>query len=361
MRLAFVLCGGLNGVSGGFLYDRRLIAELRAAGAKVDVFELPWWRYELQLMQNLLPWEFPARGYDAVIEDELCHPAVFARNRRLRRGAPVISLVHNLASEQPATRRRGLVRACEQRYFKAVDGVVAVCYDTLAAVRRCGGNEVTGVVAPPGRDHVPAGIADERNFDGPMHLAFVGQLAPHKGLHRLISVLARVPADVTLEVAGAVGDPEYVAEFRRNVVRVGVAARVRVHGLLAPLALAALLARCHAFVMPSDREAYPLAALEAMAAGLPALLTRAGGTGEVIGGSDAGLLLDPDDDHAWIDAITRLHRDRARLRHMSQAARARYLSHGTWADTARVVLRFVRATVAAAPPSHFFTRRWVGA
>jgi glycosyltransferase involved in cell wall biosynthesis len=341
MRIAFVVCGPLASVSGGFLYDRRLIAELRARGAVVDVIELPWWPYERALALNLWPWSFSGRGYDAVIQDELCHPAVLLRNRWL--GGRVFSLVHNLASDQPGTRRPALVRACERGYFRSVAGVIAVCADTLAGVRRCGGATLPAVVARPGRDHVTvidAAMIERREVGGPVRLAFVGQVAAHKGLHRLLPVLARVP-NVSVEVAGGTADSGYVGRLQADIARAGLAGRVHLHGLLGPQALADLLSRCHAFVMPSDREAYPLGALEAMAAGLPVLLTSAGGTAELLGDSDAGRLLAPDDTFAWIKAVGQLEQDRPRLRRMSHAARARYLAHGTWADTARAVLDFV--------------------
>ncbi|HEY0706776.1 MAG TPA: glycosyltransferase family 4 protein [Polyangia bacterium] len=347
MRIAFVLCGDLASVSGGFLYDRQLIGGLRAAGAVVDVVSLPWWRsYGEALAANLMPWPFEAADYDVIVQDQLCHAGVFLRNAGLRRTkrVPVISLVHNLTSTQPRTRRRGWVRACERAYFDSVDGVIAVCGGTLDDVRALRAQRWTStapLLASPGADHVPALptdlVAKRGREDRPLRLLNIGLVAPHKGVHRLLPILSQVEG-VTLDVAGGLtAARDYVRHVRREIAHRGLSDRVTLHGQLDPDALANLRAGCDVFVMPSDREAYPIAALEGFAAGLPALLTDQGGTAEVIGGSAAGRLLPPDDEAAWAAAITSLARDRQSLSTLAHAALARHAAHVTWGETARRV------------------------
>jgi glycosyltransferase involved in cell wall biosynthesis len=342
MRIAFVLCGDLASVSGGFLYDRQLIAGLRADGVTVDVVTLPWWRgYPRALAANLAPWPFDLAGYDVIVQDHLCHAGVLARNRRLRRGgAKLVSLVHNLSSTQPRTRGRRFVRACERAYFRSLDGVIAVCAGTLSDVRAVAGKVLPALIALPGRDHVdplPLGLALARvRATGPLRLLFVGVLAPHKGLHRLLPVLADLAAgEVRLDVAGSTAaDPAYVRQVRATMARLRLEERVHLHGQCNPERLAVLRAEAHVLVMPSDREAYPLAALEGLAAGLPVLLTNSGGTADLIGDSGAGQLIAPDDTSAWQTAIAALVRDRARLLVQAPAALARHAAHGTWSETA---------------------------
>ncbi|HEY0715138.1 MAG TPA: glycosyltransferase family 4 protein, partial [Polyangia bacterium] len=302
MRIAFVLCGDLASVSGGFLYDRQLIAGLRAAGATVDVVSLPWWRsYPQALAANLQRWPFEPARYDVILQDQLCHAGVFARNPRLRRGgARVVSLVHNLTSTQPGTRVRAAVRTIERAYFGTVDGVIAVCASTLADVNALGLGRPPGstsLIARPGGDHVTplreAEVAQRARKAGPLRLLMIGVVAPHKGLHRLLPVLAATEG-VHLDVAGGLETaPAYVQQVQQAIRTQSLDARVTLHGQLDAPALAGLRAQADVFVMPSDREAYPLAAIEGFAAGLPALLTDQGGTAEVLAGSAAGRLLSP--------------------------------------------------------------------
>jgi glycosyltransferase involved in cell wall biosynthesis len=351
MRIAFVLCGDLASVSGGFLYDRQLISRLRAAGALVDVVSLPWWRsYPRALAANLAPWPFDSNRYDVVVEDQLCHAGVFLRNRWLRgRGVRLVSLVHNLSSTQPNTRARGLVRVVERAYFGTVDGVIGVCASTLADVRGLDSGGYAGLptlLASPAGDHVVPLTADEverrARAPGPLRLLFTGVVAPHKGLHRLLPVVAEIEG-VRLDVAGGLTTaPGYVSDVKRIIRARGLSPRVTLHGQLDPAMLADLRAKSDVLVMPSDREAYPLAAIEGFAAGLPALLTNQGGTTEVMGNSEARCLIAPDDSTAWRQAITALADDRDRLALMSAAALARHAAHGTWAVTADKVNRFLR-------------------
>jgi hypothetical protein len=114
MRLAFVVYGSLDEISGGFIYDRALVDALRSLGHDVDVFGLPWRGYFHAVARSLVPGRprrrpgapaAPAQHaiYDAVIQDELIHPSVFRSNRDpggWLRGRSTLALVHNLRSRQ---------------------------------------------------------------------------------------------------------------------------------------------------------------------------------------------------------------------------------------------------------------------
>ncbi|MEJ5226295.1 MAG: hypothetical protein WHV44_17665, partial [Anaerolineales bacterium] len=98
MRLALIIYGSLNTLSGGYFYDRKLVESLRAAGDTVEIISLPWRNYAAHLTDNLT-FRLP-RGFDLIIQDELNHPSLIAANRRPH-PCPVISLVHHLrCSEQ---------------------------------------------------------------------------------------------------------------------------------------------------------------------------------------------------------------------------------------------------------------------
>src|SRR5208283_864702 len=79
----------------------------------------------------------------------------------------------------------------------------------------------------------------------------------------------------------------------RLAVAAGVAHRVRFHGFVDHASLAALYARADIFVLVSVAESCSMALLEAMAAGLPVIATRVGGTVEVVKHESNGLLVTP--------------------------------------------------------------------
>ena len=330
MRVGLVIYGSLDLVSGGFLYDRLVVRELRAAGVEVEVIALPWRRAGGALAENLQAWPAALARVDLVLQDQLIHPAVFARNARLRQ--PVVALVHNLTCT-PGT--LSLPALIERRYFQTVQGVIAVCDDSLAQVRALA--QLPGVVARAGRDHVRP--APPRPAVGPLRLLFVGTVMPHKGLHRLLEALVPLQG-WSLDVVGSLtADPDYAAHLRANAKP-----QVRWHGQLQGDALWAAYRSSHLFVLPSDREAYSLACLEALGAGLPVLVTERGGMRELITGPE-GLTLPPDQPGRWRAEIATLLTDRTRLLAMSAAARARFDAHGTWRETATVIERFLRGVL----------------
>ena len=82
-----------------------------------------------------------------------------------------------------------------------------------------------------------------------------------------------------------------------------------------------LLADADLFVLPSRSEAFPNAALEAMAAGLPVVASAVGGLVDLVNPSTSGILVPPSDATALASAIERLYRDPAAAAKMGDAAR----------------------------------------
>ena len=101
MRIGLVIYGALSQRTGGYLYDRMLVAGLRRLGAEVEVIRLPDGWYGGRLLQNLAQGA-RRRRLDVVLQDELCHPSLWLANRWRR--CPVVAIVHNLGAERSAAR-----------------------------------------------------------------------------------------------------------------------------------------------------------------------------------------------------------------------------------------------------------------
>jgi glycosyltransferase involved in cell wall biosynthesis len=278
------------------------------------------------------------------------HPSVFLTNRAATgwpRGRRLLALVHNLRSRQPGEPLAALKARVEGRYLGTVDGVIAVCAATLADVRALAGGVLPAVVIHPGRDHVTPdvddGLIDERSrTPGPLRVLYAGAVRPGKGLHRLLDALARVPRfPFTLDVVGSLAWPHYAREIRRRLARFGFEARVRLHGERTGAELSALFRQSHVLALPSDREAYPLACLEALGFGLPVLAPSSGGAGEMVHHGREGFLLDPHDPEAWARSLRALAEDRGALCAMAGAAVARYRAHATWREAAEAAAAFI--------------------
>src|SRR5574339_1182768 len=107
MHIGLIIYGSLDTLSGGYLYDRRLVEFLRSQGDTVEIISLPWRNYLAHLTDNLY-FKLPD-NLDILIEDELNHPSLILANRR-KHPYPVISLVHHLrCSEFRPTDRKSVV------------------------------------------------------------------------------------------------------------------------------------------------------------------------------------------------------------------------------------------------------------
>ncbi len=178
-----------------------------------------------------------------------------------------------------------------------------------------------GVPLPPAasRERILRGRRDLGVEDDAPVVIAVGSLYPVKGHVHLVeaarAILDRVPRAQILLVGGGGLRESLEARARAN----GVADRVRLLGHRDDVA--DLLALSDVFVLPSLSEGTPLALLEAMAAGLPAVASRVGGVGAVIEPGITGILVPPADSHALAEGITGLLEDRDRARAMGRAAR----------------------------------------
>ncbi len=91
-----------------------------------------------------------------------------------------------------------------------------------------------------------------------------------------------------------------------------------------------LLACCDLSVLPSEAEAMSNSVLESMAAGLPVVATRVGGTPEIIVDGVDGLLVPPRNAPAFADAILRILQDADLARRLSGTGQARVRTHFTY-------------------------------
>ena len=91
--------------------------------------------------------------------------------------------------------------------------------------------------------------------------------------------------------------------------QLGVADRVKFLGFLTEDEVITELQMSDLFVLPSFVEGVPVAAMEAMAVGVPVIATNVAGTSELVEDGKTGLLVRPSDAKALADAIVRMIED----------------------------------------------------
>ncbi|MEQ8329179.1 MAG: glycosyltransferase family 4 protein [Longimicrobiales bacterium] len=157
--------------------------------------------------------------------------------------------------------------------------------------------------------------------EGPLRLAWIGTLNRIKGPERAVQALAATDG-ATLEM---MGEDLLGGAIQRLADRLGVAERVRVHGLLAPEQVRAVLDRSHALLVTSWFEGAGRAILEAAARGLPAVGTAVGHLAEW---PEASVTVPPDAPYeALAGVVARLASDEGLRRRLAEAAGRRVALH----------------------------------
>lgn len=158
------------------------------------------------------------------------------------------------------------------------------------------------------------------------YLLFVGRLVPEKGLERLFSAYEASGIQMPLVVAGG---STHMADYQQRLARMAPKG-VRLVGPRYAEARDALLSHARAFVLPSTLEGFPLAALEAMASGLPVLLSDIPPHHELLNGGElsAGWIVD---DRKWAAALRRIQDTPwTELSAMGQVGNVHVARHHSW-------------------------------
>ena len=145
--------------------------------------------------------------------------------------------------------------------------------------------------------------------DEPLIL-FLGRLIPRKGADILIEACAQAgPETGRLVIAGPEGEPGYRALLEQRAQQSGIASRVVFPGPLYDEEKCAALADADIFVLPSQYENFANSAAEAMACGVPVVVTGYCGIRSLVNGH-AGLVIAPEKD-ALTAALRRLLSDKS--------------------------------------------------
>ena len=328
MKIGFLFYGSLDTLSGGYLYDRKLVEYLRAQGDDVETISLPWRNYARHLTDNL-HFRLPA-DLDLLIQDELNHPSLLSANTAFRT-YPVISLVHHLrCSEQRSAWRNWIYRIIEKRYLNSVDGFIFNSQTTKRVVNSLIDGSKPDIVAYPPTDRFGHPMSENEVVArakkvGPLRILFLGNVIHRKGLHMLLEAISFQPSAFKLDVVGGLtAEPGYARAMQEKVSAHSLQPTVHFHGPLDNEELIAKYKSAHVLVVPSSYEGFGIVYLEGMAFGLPAIGTTAGAASEIISDGENGFLVPPGDADTFAGRLARLANDRQLLAHMSVKALKRY-------------------------------------
>jgi glycosyltransferase involved in cell wall biosynthesis len=358
MRIGFVIYGSLNTLSGGYMYDRKLVEYLRAQGDSIEIISLPWRNYAAHLTDNF-SFNLPG-NLDILIQDELNHPSLIGANRE-KHPYPIVSLVHHLrCSELRPNWQNDLYRIVEKKYLQSVDGFIFNSQTTKSVVNGLMVNVKPSIVAYPPTDRFGDAISKEeiksRAQREPFKILFLGNIIERKGLHILLEAIKSLNFDLQLDVIGSLkSDPKYAKQMQDFVSvndlhlrhtafgAVQVSSIVTFHSSLDNEPLKQKFQQAHVLIVPSSYEGFGIVYLEGMGFGLPAIGTTAGAAGEIIEHGKTGYLIEPNDSKTLAEYISQLASDRNLLTQLSINARNRYIQQPSWNETADQIRNFLQS------------------
>ncbi|MEP9376142.1 glycosyltransferase family 4 protein [Aquabacter sp. CN5-332] len=339
--------GALSTPTGGYAYDRQVLAHLPAHG--VDAAPLP------------LPAGFPFPTDDAIegavkalvdsdpssvlLVDGLALGAI-PSDRLEPLSGRLVGLVHH-----PLALEEGLAESARARLFESEKSALSIC---SAVVVTSGPTALTldaeyGVpalrltVAEPGTEPVARAAAD----GDPPRLLAVGSVIPRKGYGILMEALAAVKEfPWTLTIVGSLDfDPTEASALRAAIVAAGLDARVKLTGALAADQLARAYEASDIFVHPSLYEGYGMVLAEALRRGLPLVCTTGGAADDTVP-DGAGLKVPPGDAPALAAALRALLSDPIGRRRLADYAFEAGQLFPTWDETAGTIAEVLRAVAA---------------
>jgi glycosyltransferase involved in cell wall biosynthesis len=335
-QAAFCIPGDIDLPTGGYRYDREVLARLPHHG--VEAQRLP------------LGGGFPHPGPDDLVRAMEALAAVPPRTVLLIDGLAlgalppdavaalphkIVALVHHplgLEAGTPADRSAFLlenerrVLACVRHAIVTSPTTKRILLDDFGLADRI----VT--VAEPGSLRHPRATGVGK----PFQILAVGAVSTRKAYGHLVQALATITdIDWRLTIAGSLTlSPDAARALRDAIERSGCGDRIALPGALDDAHLAACFAKADLFAMSSLFEGYGMALTEAMARGLP-IVTAAGGAAAETVPDMAALKVPPGDVAALAEALRKVMTDDAYRRRMGDSAWAAAALLPTWDDTTR--------------------------
>ncbi len=333
-----VVPGGLPGPSGGTTYDNRLAREWGICAREVPG---RWPHPEPRDLSLLADTLAAVEGPGPVVLDGIvgcAAPSVIAAAAAGQ--APVWLLVHlPLPAETGLDRHaRERLAGLERAALDAAAGAVVTSDWAAQDLRRRYGRRPV-VVAEPGTDPAPPSHGSR-----PPCFLTPAAYTPRKNHTLLIEALAAV-ADRPWAARWVGPSPSggTSAELRAGLAERGLQDRVSVEGALTGSRLELAWDAADLLLLPSLAETYAMVVAEALAHGIPALVSAGTAAEHTLLGHDpgqdlAGAVLDPRRPDQWADSLRSWLDDQERRAQWRGAATRRAASLTTWADTAARLL-----------------------
>ena len=338
-RLVFAYPGNLQTLTGGYGYDRRVIAGLAANGWDVRPLPLgPGFPFPSGSTLQAVDASLSALPDGSlVIVDGLAYgvmdQAAEKHGKRLR----LIALVHH-----PLCRENGMssdvaarLRASESAALSHARQVIVTSPATAAQIKELFETPKDAIsIALPGTERPVAG---RKASQGPLRLLSIGTVTQRKGYDLLFKALSHLKEmDWHLDVVGGLeADPGCVAVLKEQIKSLELTGRITFQGAVPQEQLSQHYRVADVFVLASRYEGYGMAYTEALAHGLPVIGSGAGAVEDtlLVGGA---IYCGVEDVQALTAALSNLMSDPEARQRLATEARDAAHSLPNWEDAVKV-------------------------
>ena len=177
----------------------------------------------------------------------------------------------------------------------------------------------------------------------PTNILFLSRIDPKKGLDTLISALRRLASEgreFVLTLAGS-GDEAYEEKVAGMIREAGLSSQTVIKGFVTGEEKASTFREADIFVLPSQQENFGIVVMEAMAFGLPVIISNEVNIHDDIAKASAGLVVSPETEELYRAILKLLEKPQLRTEMGERARRFVELNHSP-ASTAREMTRVYR-------------------
>ncbi|OHV12366.1 hypothetical protein BH688_05775 [Kushneria phosphatilytica] len=335
--MTLIVAGSPEQLTGGYIYDARVVEGLQELGSRVEVIGLEGNFPDVdETAAAALEHTLAAQDPDTpVVLDGLAMGALPEIIERHCQRLTLVALLHHPLTDESglSAEQQSALLNSERRALAATRGVIVTSDFTARRLEMLGMADIPIQVVRPGVD--PAPLAQGSAPEAPLNLLCVATLIPRKRHTLLIESLAEL-ADRSWH-CHLVGDTQRDKACYKAVLEAiesrGLGDRVTLHGALAPRQLAPFWEAADLFVLPSCYEGYGMVIDEALAHGVPIVTTTGGALADTLP-TEAGLAVPPDDPATLTHALAQAIDDSEQRRQLAQGARQARSRLPDWNETA---------------------------
>ncbi len=336
-KLTFAYPGNLDLKTGGYGYDRRILAELERQGWDIERVSLG----EGFPAPSLLTKQAAEANLSALPDDTLVVIDGLAfgvlddwahqETDRLK----IVALVHH-----PLALETGLTSNQRDRLLKSERKALCACRHVIVTspntqkelIAHYGVGEGKITIALPGTNPAPGAVGDGVT----PHIVSIGTMIPRKGHDILIAALKMI--DDLVWRATLVGSktlsPQTAKALEEQIQTSGLGNKIALVGEVDDTS--EILAKADIFALASRYEGYGMVFAEALSHGLPIVACKAGAVPDVIP-ADAGYLVPVDDAQALAESLRTLLERPTIRKQMASAAKEASKNLPKWAESAQII------------------------